>query len=283
MAKQSAKKFRKTKPAVRKSLNWLWGRSGVFETLEAGRWRVYELFLTEEVFAQNKDFLAKQKANGVELEVMTSQKLTELAQATDHQGIVARVSKYPYDTLENFEKTLVADHSALSASAKPIAVLIDRVQDVFNFASLLRCCKHAGVGAVFVGEFCQCQVTTQVSRLSSGAVNHLSIVQSSDLLNTAKRLKELGLTLLAVDPASTQAIDHAGLDVSLGLLVGSDLHGLDPNLMALCDQRICIPSQNLPATSHPTANHQATQLSPSVSAGIVLYETRRQQRIGGRP
>jgi tRNA G18 (ribose-2'-O)-methylase SpoU len=69
------------------------------------------------------------------------------------------------------------------------------------------------------------------------------------------------------------------LNVSLGLMVGSDLHGLDANLMALCDQRVCIPSQNLPATKHPTANHLATQLSPSVSAGIVLYETRRQQRI----
>jgi 23S rRNA (guanosine2251-2'-O)-methyltransferase len=242
---------------------------------------VYELFVTEEVLAQNKDLLAKQKANGVELEVITNQKLTELSQATDHQGIVARVSKYPYDTLESFENMLLAGKTAQPNPAKPIAVLIDRVQDVFNFASLLRCCKHAGVGAVFVGEFCQCQVTTQVSRLSSGAVNHLSIVQSSDLLNTAKRLKELGLTLLAVDPASTQAIDHAGLDVSLGLLVGSDLHGLDANLMTLCDQRVCIPSQNLPATNNPTANHQTTQLSPSVSAGIVLYEARRQQRIDG--
>jgi len=249
--------------------------------LGSRRWRVYELFVTDEVFSQNKDLLAKQKANGVELEVMTNQKLTELSQATDHQGIVARVSKYPYDTLESFENMLLAGKTDQPNPAKPIAVLIDRVQDVFNFASLLRCCKHAGVGAVFVGEFCQCQVTTQVSRLSSGAVNHLSIVQSSDLLNTAKRLKELGLTLLAVDPASTQAIDHAGLDVSLGLLVGSDLHGLDANLMTLCDQRVCIPSQNLPATSNPTANHQTTQLSPSVSAGIVLYEARRQQRIDG--
>lgn len=279
MSKQPAKKFRKAAPAVRKSLNWMWGRSGVFETLEAGRWRVYELFVTDEVLAQNKDFLTKQKANGVELEVMTNQKLSELSQATDHRGIVARVSKYPYDTLENFENRLLAGNSVQTAPAKPIAVLIDRVQDVFNFASLLRCCKHAGVGAVFVGEFCQCQVTTQVSRLSSGAVNHLSIVQSSDLQITAKRLKELGLNLLAVDLASTQAIDHAGLDVSLGLLVGSDLHGLDPNLMALCDQRVCIPSQNHSATNHQAKNHQATVLSPSVSAGIVLYEARRQQRI----
>lgn len=279
MSKQPAKKFRKAAPAVRKSLNWMWGRSGVFETLEAGRWRVYELFVTDEVLAQNKDFLTKQKANGVELEVMTNQKLSELSQATDHRGIVARVSKYPYDTLENFENRLLAGNSVQTAPAKPIAVLIDRVQDVFNFASLLRCCKHAGVGAVFVGEFCQCQVTTQVSRLSSGAVNHLSIVQSSDLQITAKRLKELGLNLLAVDPASTQAIDHADLDVSLGLLVGSDLHGLDPNLMALCDQRVCIPSQNHSATNHQAKNHQATVLSPSVSAGIVLYEARRQQRI----
>lgn len=269
MAKHPVKKFRKSGPAAKKSLNWLWGRSSVFGTVNSGRWRVYELFVTSEVYDQNVRILTVQKANGIELEVVSNDKLSELCQATDHQGIVARVSKYPYDTLENFENAFLASDTALPSAVKPIAVVMDRIQDTFNFASLLRSCDHAGVGFVFVGEHCQSQVTTQVARLCSGAVNHVSIVQSSELQVTAKRLKELGLTLIAADPSSSQSVDNAVLDGPLGFLVGSDLSGLDPNLMALSDQRVCIPG-----SSH------STLLSPSVSTGVLLYETRRRQRLG---
>lgn len=269
MAKPVTKKIRRANPAVKKSLNWLWGKNSVLDTLKAGRWRVYELFITSEARDWLSSMLSAPLATDIELHLVSNEELSKLAQTADHQGIVARVSKYPYVSLENFEKELVAAMTVSdpSPSQQPLVVLIDRIQDNFNFASLLRCCQYAGVNAVLVGEHCQSQVTTQISRLSDGAVNHLSIVQSSDLQATAARLKELGLKLLAIDPAASESLEAVSLKIPMGLLVGSDSNGLTPSLLELCDHRLCIPGLG-----------SASCLSPSISAGLVLYETRRQHR-----
>ncbi|MCY2985819.1 MAG: RNA methyltransferase [Planctomycetota bacterium] len=266
MARQQVKKFRKSAPG-KHQLNWLWGRESVFETLNAGRWRVYELYVTAEVLEQNADLLKDKQKEGVELEVVSNSKLEDLVQTSDHQGIVARVSKYPYQTLESLEQTQPTNAAMLeSNSAQPLLVIIDRIQDTFNFASVLRCCQSAGVQAVITGEFCQAQITTQVARASSGAVNHFPIIQSPDLVVAATKVKELGFKLIAVSRTG-QVVCDASLKTPIALVIGGDMHALDPALLMLCDEEVSIPMLG-----------QKTLLNSAVSAGILLYEIRRQQR-----
>ncbi len=266
MARQQVKKFRKSAPG-KHQLNWLWGRESVFETLTAGRWRVYELYVTAEVFEQNADLFKDKQKEGVELEVVSNAKLEELAQTSDHQGIVARVSKYPYQTLDILEQTQLAEAETLESNTmQPILVIIDRIQDAFNFASVLRCCQSAGVQAVITGEFCQAQITTQIARASLGAVNHFPIIQSPDLVAAATKVKELGFKLIAVSQTS-QVVCDASLKTPVALVIGGDMHAIDPDLLLLCDEQVSIPMLG-----------QKTSLNSAVSAGILLYEIRRQQR-----
>ena len=269
MAKQQVKKFRKSAPG-KHQLNWLWGRESVFETLTAGRWRVYELYVTTEVFEHNADLLKVKQKEGVELEVVSTAKLEELAQTPDHQGIVARVSKYPYQTMDILEQTQTTQSASTttleSNVAQPLLVIIDRIQDTFNFASVLRCCQSAGVQAVITGEFCQAQVTTQIARASSGAVNHFPIIQSPDLVAAATKAKELGFKLITVSQTG-QVVCDASLNTPVALVIGGDMHAIDPALLLLCDEQVSIPMLG-----------QKTSLNAAVSAGILLYEIRRQQR-----
>jgi tRNA G18 (ribose-2'-O)-methylase SpoU len=50
------------------------------------------------------------------------------------------------------------------------------------------------------------------------------------------------------------------------LVVGSEAAGITPELLAICDQRLCIPMQG-----------GVTSLNVAVATGILLYEIRRQQ------
>jgi len=267
MAKQQVKKFRKSAPG-KHQLNWLWGASSVFETLSIGRWRVYEVYVTAEIFESNAELLKSKQKDGVELEVVSNAKLEDLAQTPDHQGIVARVSKYPYQSLESLEaKGLTVSEKLDSNQAQPLLVIIDRIQDTFNFASILRCCQHVGVQAVIVGEFCQSQVTTQIARASVGAVNHFPIIQSPDLVAAVTKVKKLGFKFIALGSQASQAVCDASFKSPIALIIGGDAHSLDPALLQLCDQQVSIPMLG-PKTS----------LNSAVSAGILLYEVRRQQR-----
>jgi len=277
MAKRNNKKVRRTTPSGSHQINWLWGQESVLETIHANRWRVYELFVTAEVSHQHKDLLKAKRKDGVEVEVVSAEKLEELSKATDHEGIIARVSKYPYESLDVLKPSSVSgsdvsdsdvskSHSA-EKKTQPLVVVIDRVQDAFSFASILRCCEVAQVSAVIVGQFCQAQVTTQVARASSGAVNHFPIIQSDDLASTAQHLKDLGFELIAIDSQSQSDVCDAPLNLPAALILASDTLGLDPNLLELCDHRVRTPTLG-----------KANTLHSAVAAGILLYETRRQQR-----
>jgi 23S rRNA (guanosine2251-2'-O)-methyltransferase len=267
MVQRQGKRPRRKPPSGNQQLHWLWGRQSVVETLEANRWQVYELFVTTEVQHQYPDLLKAKQKEGVELEIVSSDRLTELSSTREHEGIVARVSKYPYAMMDDF-----ADHLQLhnqtqeSQSRKPIIVFLDRIQDTFNFATILRCCANAEVCAVIVGEHCQAQVTPQIARSSSGAVNYFPIFKTEDLAVAALSLKELGLALIAVDAKSDQSISDVDLNLPIALLIGNDPIGLDAKLLELCNVRANIP-----------AFGKTTTLSPTVAAGVLLYETRRQQ------
>ena len=268
MVQQQRKKIRRNSSPGAHHPNWLWGEQSVLETLEAGRWRVYELFAVSEVAELHSDLFQSKQKEGTELAVVSTARLTELVETTEHQGIVARVSKYPYESFENFETSLQANPVASNGlPLKPMVVVIDRVQDTFLFAAILRCCGQTGVTGVIVGKHCQAQVTPQISRASLGAVNHFPIVQSDDLMQAVQKIKGLGFQLVASDPKSEQLLDQARLSGGTALLIGSDLHSLDPLLLELCDRRLSIQKDG-----------RVPSLHSAVAAGIFLYEIRRLQR-----
>ena len=282
MAKHNSKKIRRTTPSGSHQVNWLWGKESVLETIRANRWRVYELFVTTEVSLQLKDLLKAKRKEGVEVEIVSSVKLEELSKTTGHEGIIARVSKYPYESLDvlklndvsesdiaknNVSDSDVSNIDSAEKKIPPLVVVIDRVQDAFSFASILRCCEVAQVTAVIVGQFSQAQVTTQVARASSGAVNHFPIIQSDDLTRAAQHLKTLGFELIAIDTQSQANVGDTPLNLPAALILASDTLGIDPKLLELCDHRVRIPTLG-----------KANTLHSAVAAGILLYEIRRQQR-----
>ena len=267
MVKQPVKKFRKNNSSGKHQTNWLWGQQSVLETLQAGRWRVYELFVTAEMMAQHTDLLKSKQKGGSELEIVSNAKLEELSQTADHQGIVARVSKYPYETMESLESRLRTRFETTHADIPlPLVVLVDRVQDTFQFASILRSCECAGAFAVVIGEYCQAQVTTQVARASMGVVNHIDIVQTVNLVKAASQLKAIGLPLIAFDSTSELDLANSLLNSPCALMIASDANGLDPALAELCDCKVRVP-----------VHGKSNTLPSAVAAGIMLYETRRQQ------
>jgi len=288
MSKQQTRKPKKAGSSGSHQVNWLWGKASVFETIEAKRWRIYELFVTAEVLHQHKDLLKPKQKEGVELEIVSETHLNELVKTTDHQGIVARVSKYPYALMDQLLQQIgsipvpiesgdaqidaqidaqLSEPQSGSKRLQPLVVLLDRIQDATVFAGILRCCEIASVHGVVVGTFCQALVTPQLARTSSGAVNHFPIVQSDNLTDAARSLKELGLSLIVTDSQGGNAICDVDLNVPVLLLIGSDTLGIAPELLEMCDLHVGIPTLG-----------KLASLPPALNASVILYEARRQQR-----
>jgi 23S rRNA (guanosine2251-2'-O)-methyltransferase len=260
MAKQQNKRPRKKTSASHHQTNWLWGEHLVLDTLTAGRWRVYELFVSTQLLEKYSEHIQAKQKEGVEVEVVLHARLNELAGTTEHQGIAARVSKYPYVPVDEFIKTLQIPIVPIS----PVVIMLDRIQDTFAFGSVLRCCQANGVAGVVVGDFCQAQVTPQIARFSMGAVNHFPIVKAVDLVSTAQTMQQLGYQIVALDQQSEQDISTIARKTPTMLVIGSDVQPIDPNLITQCNQRLRIPCHD-----------PSIAMNSAIVTGVMLYEFNR--------
>ena len=257
--------------------SWLWGYHAVTETLLTGRWPVIEIFSNQQAFEKSSELLLAKKNSGIPFTVVDSSRLEELAQSRDHQGLVIRLGQFPYQNIETFTsviKQAIADQSLDGSNQsdrntpRPLVVICDRIQDSFNYGAILRSCDGASVIGVIVGSQGQADVTPHVVRSSSGAVNHIPIVRTDDLIHAARLMQGQGLQLVAADANTQTSVWDSEISGATALVIGSEATGISPELLSICNKKICIPMQG-----------KVTSLNAAVAAGILLYEIRRQHSL----
>jgi 23S rRNA (guanosine2251-2'-O)-methyltransferase len=240
---------------------WVWGRNAVVEILRAAKWPVLELYL-EESLPSGELRQAREAARqlGVAALVESSEELERRCRSAEHQGYVAKMPPFPYDD---------ADHILECCPPQPLYVLLDSIQDPFNFGAILRSAEILGVNAVFIGESSQVGVTSLVARSSAGAVNYVPIARVPDLIQLATRLRDSGIQLAAASEKAERKAFDLDWRLATALVIGNEGTGIRPELLAACDAQIRIPQ----------SGHVAA-LNAAVSAGILFYEAQRQRMSG---
>ena len=237
---------------------WLWGRHVVLETIKAGKWPIYELRFANEL-SQEEQNLAGELAEqlGVPYGFESSQELTKTCGSQEHQGYLAKMPPYPYDDLATLQTNWPTNPSFL---------MLDGIQDPYNFGAILRSAEVLGTDAIVIGAQGQAGVTSQVARSSAGAVNYLPMIRSADLRNVIEEWKTRGVKVLGASEKASTPIYHLDLTGPTALVIGNEGFGIRPELIAVCDQQIAIPQSGY-----------VESLNAAVSAGILLYEVHRQR------
>lgn len=242
---------------------WLWGRHVVTETLAAGRWPMVELLLADDVDeAERQSITSLAAERSIPVETAPARRLSQLCGATDHQGLLAKMRPFPFLTVDALLVDLQTD---------AVLCLLDGIQDPHNYGAILRSAEVLGINGVIVGSTRQSDVSAIVARSSAGAVNHLPLAQTDDVVATAGRLREQhGFCAVAADHhAQTMPADRDWTGPTL-LVIGNEAVGVSPELLAACDCGVCIPQIG-----------RTESLNAAVAAGILFYEVRR-QRSGDR-
>lgn len=270
---------RRKRHATNHQKNWLWGRYAVTETLIAGRWPIEELYVSEELPRAEQVQLEKLCADtGLRMDRVPGARLTQLCGSSEHQGHLARMSEFPcgsetdlqrclQETMDRYQQNQGIMDGSERSVRPPLFVLCDQIQDAHNFGAILRCCDGAGVDGIVIESHRQTSVTPHVARSSVGAVNYLELFRVDDVVEAAKTIRVTGLKLVAATEKSEQDLWSTDLKAPVALVIGSEAHGIRPELLALCDQQLRIPMLG-----------QVNSLNAAVAAGIVLYEIRRNQR-----
>ncbi len=238
---------------------WIWGRHVVEETLRTGRWPILDLWVADTLPEERRARYRKQcEELGVPCVEQPPERLTSRVRAADHQGVAARMGPFPYAAWYALSTTLKAkDQAAI--------VVLDRIQDPYNFGSMIRSAALLGIDAVVIGVAGQVEVTSHVARASAGLVNAIPIGRVPSLPAMLVELSEAGWQTCALVAEAERRLDACRFGRHVALVVGNEGAGIDAEVIAACGEAVRIPQR------------LAGCLNAAVACGIACYELHRRR------
>lgn len=264
MVERSRRGKKKRKLLGNHQRSWLWGRNLVQETLQTGRWPILELQLDADL-PQEESSAAIRRADelGVPVKTVARDSLQQLCHTSEHQGYVALMGAFPYESSTELLN---------SSSDTALYLILDGIQDPFNFGAMLRSADGFGVAGVFIGNQSQVPVTTMVARSSAGSVNRVRIARVPSLVDLVPELRSRGLRITGASEKVKQPLTSCDFRCGSVLVIGNEGHGISPELLEQCDQLACIPLSGA-----------LSSLNAAAATGIFCYEARRQQQTPHAP
>ncbi len=149
-------------------------------------------------------------------------------------------------------------------------VLLDNIRSAWNVGSMLRTADGCGLRKVHLCGVSSRPDNPKVWKTSLGAENSLPWEFYPDGVEAARALRDRGLRLWALEggPRAESLFDvsppceGAGAD-AVALVVGNELAGVDPGILALCERVVSLPMQGIKGS-----------LNVAVAFGIATYYLR---------
>jgi 23S rRNA (guanosine2251-2'-O)-methyltransferase len=239
----------------------LYGYHAVAEAIKAGRRTIFKIFLAQDKVSDRRDEIAGlARRRQIPVDYKTVQQMTALIGHRRHQGIGARVSDYPFSSL---------DELVVSTTQQPLLLVLDQILDPQNFGAMARTAQCVGVNGMIISKDRSAPPSAAVSKVSAGAIEHIRIACVTNLVNALQQLKKAGVWIAGADRDGKTDLHVSDLKGPLAIVIGGEEKGLRPLVRKQCDYMLAIP-QTGPIGS----------LNASVAAGVILYEAFRQRREG---
>lgn len=236
------------------------GRNAVRELLNSGR-DINKIFIQKgERHGSILEIIAKAKERKLLIQEVDKNKLDQMAQSDNHQGVIAIVPPYDYCDVDD-----ILDY-AKSKNENPFILILDGIEDPHNMGSIIRTAECCGVHGIIIPKRRSCSVNSTVNKTSAGAVEYMKIARVTNLNDTIKYLKENDVWIYGTDMNGSKFYTDEKYNSGVGIVIGSEGYGMSDLVKKNCDFLIKIPMKG-----------KINSLNASVSAGIVMYEVMNQR------
>ena len=237
------------------------GRNSVLELLESGK-DINKIYIQAgEKHGSIYKIIAMAKERKVLISEVDKNKMKQMAQTDNYQGVIAIVPPFEYVEVEEILE------EAKKRNEDPFVIILDGIEDVHNLGSIIRTAETAGAHGIIIPKRRAASVNSTVNKVSAGAVEHMKIARVNNLNETINELKENGLWICGTDIDTDTYYDEQDLKGPIAIVIGSEGFGMSRLVKENCDFLVKIPMKG-----------KITSLNASVSAGIVIYEVVKQRR-----
>ena len=238
------------------------GRNSVLELLESGK-DINKIFITKgEKHGSINKIIAKAKERKIVIVEKEKNKMNEMVQNSNYQGVIAIVPPFNYCEVEDILEC------AQKRNEEPFILILDGIEDPHNLGSIIRTAETAGVHGIIIPKRRAASVNSTVNKTSAGAVEYMKIARVTNISETISRLKEKGIWICGTDINTKTYYYEQDLTGPIGIVIGNEGSGISNKVKNNCDFLVKIPMKG-----------KITSLNASVSTGIILYEALKQRGI----
>jgi len=219
----------------------VWGGHAAQEVLESAPEKVEKVFVDRRKVRRYSKLLDLARARGIPVVVGTYQ-----------QGIGVQLAAVSFEPLEN-------------VAALRLGLALAGVTDEGNLGAIFRTAAAFGVDFVLLPKRRVGSISPRVVYISQGGVYKVKIVRDN-LQPSLEWLKEQGFWVYVADPKGEEELYDLRFAEKAIIVLGDEHGGVPRSMLREADATFRIPMYSMES------------LNVSVSAGIVLYEYRRQWR-----
>ena len=235
------------------------GRNPVAEAIKSGREIDKIMVKKGEIEGSLRPIIKKARDMGIPVIEADKNKLDQLAEGGNHQGVIAYAAAHDYASLDDIFK------KAEEKGEPPFIVILDKITDPHNFGSIIRTANCAGAHGIIIPKRGSVGLNEVVAKTSAGAIEYVPVAKVTNIAQTIDILKERGVWVAGAE-AGGDTMYKTDLSGSMALVIGSEGEGISRLVKEKCDFLVEIPMFG-----------DVNSLNASVAAAVLMYEVVRRR------
>ncbi len=241
---------------------WLEGLVSIEAALQSDNREIEAIYLHLSPKRKRDRRVARLRKTAVSQNIPITEVTTDFIESRvsgkSHGGVIAAVGP----------RRFVALDALVVEGKRPFIVMLDGIEDPFNFGQAVRSLYAAGVDGIVVRPRNWTTAAAVVARASAGATELVPMAIAETAVAAAQFCKSKGLTIACTSDKQSQSIYQTDLTVPLFLLIGGEKRGITRSFLDQADLLLQIPYQQ---TSYKHS------LGAVASAAIIGFEVMRQR------
>lgn len=244
-------------------MTWLEGFLSIEAALQAENREIRAIYIKHDPKRRHERRLAWLQKTAVARNILVERVSADFIEArvsgSSHGGMIAEVGPRQFLPLAAF----------LEEKAAPLIVMLDGIEDPFNFGQAVRTLYAAGVDGLVLRPRNWLSAAAVVTRASAGATEWMPTAVAETAEAAAAFYRQAGLTVACTSQqADALSIYEADLSAPLFLLLGGEKRGITRSFLAQADLKLEIP-YGREQFSH--------SLGTVAAAAVLSFEIRRQR------
>ncbi|MBQ4347066.1 MAG: 23S rRNA (guanosine(2251)-2'-O)-methyltransferase RlmB [Firmicutes bacterium] len=230
------------------------GRNALLEALKSGR-DIEKIYVRRgNTDGTLKKIIAMATEAGIVVQKIPSERMDEIAQTKNHQGIIAVVSAHNYSDISDMFEL------AKSRGEDVFLIILDGITDTHNLGAIIRSAEAAGAHGIIIPKRRSAGLNAVVAKTSSGALEYMPVARVVNIVRTIEELQEKGVWVVCADMGG-EPVYKADLKGPVALLIGAEGEGVSRLAKERSDFVVSLPMKG-----------KISSLNASVAAGILMYE-----------